>query len=127
MKKTAKSRQKNKLRTLKKRGGSTCDTFCTNDYSTEVEKGFKRIAKEQNIAYNPTKEDKKYRITACKQNYCNEGCKGYTFFSDSEKKQFKKNIKGSFLKGINPKMIKKLKSKGAISYCDKTDYNPFHK
>ena len=47
-------------------------------------------------------------------------------FIEVEKK-FKQNINGNFLKKTKPSIIQKLKSKGAISYCDNDDYNPFHK
>ena len=114
-------------KTLKKKGGNSCDHFCRNDYSPEIEKQFKKISKKNKLPYNPTKEDREFRIAACKQNFCNEGCKGYKFFSKEEEKVFKKNISGNFLKNAKPKVIQKLKSRGAISYCDKNDYNPFHK
>jgi len=128
MNKKSKKRSLNKKsKTLKKKNTSSCDNFCKNDYSPEIEKQFKKIAKENNIPYNPTKEDKKFRFDSCKQNFCNDGCKGYNFFSKEEENNFRKNINGNFLKKTKPKIIQKLKSKGAISYCDNNDYNPFHK
>lgn len=128
MNKKSKKRFFNKRnKTFKKKGGSSCDNFCKNDYSPEIEKQFKKIAKENKLPYKPTKDDRDFRIMACKQNFCNEGCKGYKFFSKEEEKNFKKNINGNFLKKTKPKIIQKLKSKGAISYCDNNDYNPFHK
>jgi len=54
-------------------------------------------------------------------------CKGYKFFSKEEENNFRKNINGNFLKKTNPKIIKKLQSIGAISYCENNGYNPFHK
>jgi hypothetical protein len=68
----------------------------------------------------PTKEQLDLRIADCKQNFCNEGCKGYKFFNKEEENNFKKKINGNFLKKTNPKIIKKLKSKGAMSYCEKS-------
>ena len=65
-----------------------------------------------------TKEQLDLRIVDCKHNFCNEGCKGYKFFSKEEEKKFKKNIDSNFLKKTKPKIIQKLKSKGAISYCE---------
>jgi len=118
-------------KTLKKGGGGggggSCDNFCKNVYSPEIEKKFKKIAKDNKLSYNPTKADRKFRMDACKQVFCNEGCKGYKFFSKEEENNFRKNLNGNFLKKTNPKIIKKLQSIGAISYCDNNDYNPFHK
>jgi len=128
MNKKSKKRFFNKRnKTLKKKGNSSCDNFCKNDYSPEIEKQFKKIAKENKLSYKPTKDVKDYRNMTCKQNFCNEGCKGYIFLSKEEEKKFKKNINGNFLKKTKSRIIKKLKSKGAISYCDNDDYNPFHK
>jgi hypothetical protein len=124
MKSKKKFNKRNK--TFKKNGGSSCDNFCKNDYSPEMEKQFKKIAKENKLPYKPIKENRNFRIAACKQTFCNKGCKGYTFFSKEEEKLFKKNIRDDFLKNTKPKVIQKLKSKGAISYCDVNDYNPFH-
>ena len=126
-KKSKKRLLSKKIKTLKKKGDNSCDKFCKNYYSPEIEKQFKKIAKENKLPYKPTKDDRDFRIMACKQNFCNEGCKGYKFFSKEEEKKFKKNINGNFLKKTKPKIIQKLKSKGAISYCDNNDYNPFHK
>ena len=127
MNKKSKKRFFNKRnKTFKKKGGSLCDNFCKNDYSPEIEKQFKKIAKEYKLPYNPTK-DRDFRIMACKQTFCNEGCKGFKFYSKEVEENFKKNINGNFLKKTKPKIIQKLKSKGAISYCDNNDYNPFHK
>ena len=53
--------------------------------------------------------------------------KGYIFLSEEGEKNYKKSINGNFLKKTKPRIIQKLKSKGAISYCDDDDYNPFHK
>jgi len=118
-------------KTLKKGGGGggggSCDNFCKNVYSPEIEKKFKKIAKDNKLSYNPTKADRKLRMDAYKQVVFNEGCKGYKFFSKEEENNFRKNLNGNFLKKTNPKIIKKLQSIGAISYCDNNDYNPFHK
>lgn len=115
-------------KTLKKGGGGgSCDNFCKNVYSPEIEKKFKKIAKDNKLSYNPTKADRKLRMDACKQVFCNEGCKGYKFFSKEEENNFRKNLNGNFLKKTNPKIIKNLQSIGAISYCENNGYNPFHK
>ena len=128
MKNKSKKRFLNKKnKTLKRKGKNSCDHFCKNDYSPEIEKQFKKIAKENKLPYKPRKEDRKFRITACKQNFCNEGCKGYKSFSKEEENNFKKNINGNFSKKTKPKIIEKIKSKGAISYCDDNGYDPFHK
>jgi hypothetical protein len=124
--KSKKRINKKRNKTFKKKGGSSCDNFCKKDYSPEMEKQFKKIAKENKLPYKPTKEDINFRIAACKQNFCNKGCKGYKFFSKEEEKLFKKNIRDDFLKNTKPRIIQKLKSKGAISYCDVNNYNPFH-
>jgi len=105
----------------------SCDNFCKNDYSPEIEKKFKKLAKDNKLSYKPTKADRKFRIDTCKQNFCNEGCKGYKFFSKEEEDKFRKNLNGNFIKKTNSNTIQKLKSIGAISYCDNNDYNPFHK
>ena len=127
MNKKSKKRFFNKRNKTLKKGDSSCDNFCKNDYSPEIEKQFRKIAKETKLPYKPTKDVRDYRIAACKQNFCNEGCKGYKFFSKEEEKNFKKTINGNFLKKTKHRIIEKLKSKGAISYCDNVDYNPFHK
>ena len=114
-------------KTLKKDNTLSCDNFCKNDYSPEIEKKFKKLAKDNKLSYKPTKADRKFRIDTCKQNFCNEGCKGYKFFSKEEEDKFRKNLNGNFIKKTNSNTIQKLKSIGAISYCDNNDYNPFHK
>jgi hypothetical protein len=127
MNKKSKKRFFNKRnKTFKKKSDSSCDNFCKNDYSPEIEKKLKKIAKENKLPYKPTKDVRDYRIIDCKQKFCNEGCKGYIFLSKEVEKKFKKNINGNFLKKTKPRIIQKLKSKGAISYCDNDDYNPFH-
>ena len=95
----------------------SCDKFCKNYYSPEIEKQFKKMSKGNKLPL-PTKEQLDLRIVDCKQNFCNEGCKGYKFFSKEEENKFKKNINGSFLKKTKPKIIQKLKSKGAVSNCE---------
>jgi len=114
-------------KTLKKDNTLSCDNFCKNDYSPEIEKNFKKLAKDNKLSYKATKADRKFRIDTCKQNFCNEGCKGYKFFSKEEEDKFRKNLNGNFIKKTNSNIIQKLQSIGAISYCDNTDYNPFHK
>ena len=124
MNKKSKKRFFNKRnKTFKKKSGSSCDHFCKNDYSPEIEKQSKNIA-NKNIDLATVRD---YRIIDCKQKFCNEGCKGYIFLSKDVEKKFKKSINGNFLKKTKPRIIQKLKSKGAISYCDNDDYNPFHK
>ena len=128
MNKKSKKRFFNKRnKTFKKKSDSSCDNFCKNDYSPEIDKQLKKIAKENKLPYKPTKDVRDYRIIDCKQKFCNEGCTGYIFLSTEVEKKFKKNINGNFLKKTKPRIIEKLKSKGAISYCDNDDYNPFHK
>jgi len=127
MKKKSKKQSLNKKnKTLKKKSDNSCDKFCKNYYSPEIEKQFKKMSNGIKLP-PPTKEELDLRIADCKQNFCNEGCKGYKFFSKEEENKFKKNINGNFLKKTKPKIIEKLKSKGAISYCENNDYNPFHK
>lgn len=115
----------NKKETSKEKNKS-CDNFCKYDYSPEIEKQLKKIAKVSKLTYKPNKETRNFRISACKQIFCNEGCKGYKFLSKKEENDFKKKINGSFLKKIKPETIQKIKLKGAISYCDNNGYNPFH-
>ena len=38
-----------------------------------------------------------------------------------------KNMKNNFITNTSPKLIKTMKEKGAISYCDGFVYNPFNK
>ena len=109
MNKKSKKRLLNKKnKTVKKKRDNSCDKFCKSYYSPEIEKQFKKMPYGNKLA-PPSKEELDLRIVDCKQIYCNEGCKGY---------KFKKNINGSFLKKTKPKIIKNLKSKGAISYCE---------
>jgi hypothetical protein len=118
MNKRSKKRLLNKKnKTLKKKADNSCDKFCKNYYSPEIEKQFKKMSKGNKLP-PPTKEQLDLRIVDCKQNFCNEGCKGYKFFSKEEENKFKKNINGSFLKKTKPKIIQKLKSKGAVSNCE---------
>jgi hypothetical protein len=118
MNKRSKKRLLNKKnKTLKKKTDNSCDKFCKNYYSPEIEKQFKKMSKGNKLP-PPTKEQLDLRIVDCKQNFCNEGCKGYKFFSKEEENKFKKNINGSFLKKTKPKIIQKLKSKGAVSNCE---------
>lgn len=107
MNKKSKKRLLNKKNKTLKKGDNSCDKFCKNVYAPEIEKQFKKMSKIK--LPSPTKEQLDLRIVDCKQNFCNEGCKGY---------KLKKNINGSFLKKTKPKLIQKLKSKGAISYCE---------
>jgi len=106
----------------------TCEHFCRHDYSPEIEKQFRKLAKENLLPYNPTKKDREFRIAACQQNYCNPGCKGYRYFSKEEERKAKRSRKGSFLKGLKHRFLKTLKKRGAVSYCDRiASYNPYHK
>ena len=118
MNKKSKKRLLNKKnKTVKKKGDNSCDKFCKSYYSPEIEKQFKKMPHGNKLA-PPSKEQLDLRIVDCKQNFCNEGCKGYKFFSKEEENKFKKNINGNFLKKTKPRIIQKLKSKGAISYCE---------
>ena len=118
MNKKSKKRLLNKKnKTVKKKGDNSCDKFCKSYYSPEIEKQFKKMPYGNKLD-PPSKEELDLRIVDCKQNFCNEGCKGYKFFSKEEEKKFKKNIDSNFLKKTKPKIIQKLKSKGAISYCE---------
>ncbi len=122
MNKKSKKRFLNKKnKTLKKKGDNSCDKFCKNYYSPRIEKEFQKefqkISKGIKLS-PPTKEQLDLRIVDCKQNFCNEGCKGYKFVSKEEENKFKKSINSNFLKKTKPKIIQKLKSKGAVSYCE---------
>ena len=118
MNKKSKKRFFNKKnKTLKKKGNISCDKFCKNYHSTELEKQFQKMSKGNKLP-PPTKEQLDSRLADCKQIFCNEGCKGYKFSSKEEENKFKKNINGSFKKKTKPKIIQKLKSKGAVSYCE---------
>ncbi len=119
MNKKSKKRLLNKKNKTLKKGINSCDNFCKNVYSPKIEKQFKKMSNGNKLP-PPTKEQLDLRIVDCKQNFCNEGCKGYKFFSREEENKFKKNINGNFLKKTNPKIIQKLKSKGAMSYCEKS-------
>ena len=115
---------KNKNKTLKTRIQTDCNKFCRSVYSPVMEKRFKRIANDFKLPYNPTKEDRRLRVNGCKKRYCNRGCKRYRFSSKLRRSKFK----NSFLKNAGAKITRKLKSKGAISYCEKDSiYNPSHK
>jgi hypothetical protein len=119
MNKKSKKRLLNKKnKTLKKKSKKSCYKFCKNYYSPEIEKQFQKMS-NGNLP-PPTKEQLDLRIADCKQNFCNEDCKGYKFLSKEEENKFKKNINGNFLKKTKPKIIKKLQSKGAISYCEQS-------
>jgi len=119
-----KSKKHNKRNKTLKKDGNLCTNFCKNKYSPEIVKQFNKIAKKKNYPLlTTTKKDMSQRIAFCKQNFCNEGCKGYDFSKEEEAK-FKKNINGNFTKSVKPKLIQKLKSVGAISYCDYNGYNP---
>ena len=119
MNKKSKKRLINKKNKTLKKGINSCDNFCKNVYSPKIEKQFKKMSNGNKLP-PPTKEQLDLRIVDCKQNFCNEGCKGYKFFSREEENKFKKNINGNFFKKTNPKIIQKLKSKGAMSYCEKS-------
>ena len=116
-KKSKKRLLSKKIKTLKKKGDNSCDKFCKNYYSPEIEKQFKKMSNGNKLPH-PTKEQLDLRIADCKQNFCNEGCKGYT----KKKKVNLKTINGNFLKKTKPKIIQKLKSKGAESYCENSIY-----
>ena len=116
MNKKSKKRLLNKKnKTVKK--GNSCYKFCKQYYSPEIEKKFKQMT-NGNTLPPPTKEQLDLRIVECKQIFCNEGCKGYKFASKKEENKFKKNINGNFLKKTKPAIIQKLKSNGAVSYCE---------
>jgi len=119
-KKSKKQLFNKKNKTLKKKVNNSCDKFCKNYYSPEIEKQFKKMSTGKLLP--PTKEQLDLRIADCKQNFCNEGCKGYKFLSKEKESKFKKNINGNFLKKTKPKIIQKLKSKGAVSYCENSIY-----
>ena len=120
-KKSKKQLLNKKNKTLKKKDNNSCDKFCKNYYSPKIEKQFKKMSKGNKLP-PPTKEQLDLRIADCKQNFCNEGCKGYKFLSKEKENKFKKNINGNFLKKTKPKIIQKLKSKGAVSYCENSIY-----
>jgi hypothetical protein len=111
--------KKNNNKTLKRRVQTDCNKFCRSVYSPEMEKRFKRIANDFKLPYNPTNEDRRLRVVGCKKRYCNQGCKGY---------KFKYRSTNSFLRNAGAKITKRLRSLGAISYCEKDSvYNKSHK
>lgn len=86
------------------------------------------MQKKNNIIYKPTKKDIEFRISTCKQNFCNEDCKKNYKYNDKENsKIFLKNMKNNFITNMRSKLIKTMKTKGSISYCDGFVYNPFNK
>ena len=72
-KKSKKQLFNKKNKTLKKKVNNSCDKFCKNYYSPEIEKQFKKMSTGKLLP--PTKEQLDLRIADCKQNFCNEGCK----------------------------------------------------
>ena len=99
-----------KLFGSKKTKNNMCNNFCKNVYSPTLEKKFKKLSKKLKIKLSkPTKKQLELRIVDCKKTFCNKSCKGYK----------SNNINGNFLKNTNSKIIEKLLSKGAISYCEK--------
>ena len=118
----------NKNKTLKNQlKYKSCDDFCKNVYVYEIDKQNRKIAETSNIIYNP-KLYSDFRMTTCKNNFCNKDCKKtYKYYDTSSEKLFKKNMKNNFITNIKPSLIKTMKKKGAISYCDGLVYNPLNK
>jgi hypothetical protein len=113
---------------MKKLKKNTCNEFCKNVYVHEIDEQNKEFAKTSSIAYKPTKKDRDLRLSTCKKNFCNKDCKNKYTYNDAEsEKLFKKNMKNNFITNMSPKLIEKMKTKGAISYCDGYVYNPFNK
>ena len=81
-----------------------CHNYCELEYSPGIEKQFKKMARRQNLPYNPTLADRDKRIRDCKENFCNTGC-----LSDIHNKKI---------------LSTKLKSRGLISYCTPTNLPP---
>jgi len=118
-----------KNKTLKKTNKiQSCNDFCKNTYVDEIDKQNKEFAKTSNISYKPTKQDRDFRISNCKNNFCNTDCKNnYKYYDKESETLFKKNMKNNFITNMRPRLIKSMKNKGAISYCDGLVYNPFNK
>ena len=105
-----------------------CNEFCKSDYVSEIDKQNIEIAKGTNVPYNPQKKDRDFRISTCQNNFCNKDCKKkYKYYDKDSKTMFLKNMKNNFITNTSPKLIKTMKEKGAISYCDGFVYNPFNK
>jgi len=129
--------KKNKTKTLKSKKNKTlkntnnnCDNFCKNDYLIQINNMIKKSSKKFNIPYQPpSKKEKQYSLKVCKKTFCNEKCKGYDFFGNTEKqKHFLKNIKNGFQKSYDNNKVEMYKKKGAVSACvDVIDYDINHK
>lgn len=119
----------NKNKTLKKSHKiKSCNEFCKNVYVYEIDKQNREFAKTINNTYKPTKKDTNFRMSTCKKNFCNKDCKkNYKYYDKESENLFKKTIKNNFITNMKPTLIETMKTKGAISYCDGSVYNPFNK
>jgi hypothetical protein len=118
--------KKNKTAKKSSSNSKSCDEFCENDYIYEIDKQNKEFAKRTKTTYDP-KIGRDFRLSTCKQNFCNKNCKNYKYIDKESEKLFRKNMKNNFITNMNQKLIKTMKRKGAISYCDGLVYNPFNK
>jgi hypothetical protein len=124
MKTKGKINTKQKNKTLKTKIKS-CNDFCKNVYVNQINKDNKEFAK---TFYKPTNKDNRLRMSNCKNNFCNMNCKkNYKYTDTTSEKRFKQNMKNNFITNMRPSLIKTMKTKGAISYCDGFIYNPFNK
>ncbi len=122
-----KSNRKSKNATKKANRIKSCNEFCKNVYVYEIDKQNKELAKGSNVVYN-SKIGRGFRISTCKNNFCNKNCKKtYKYYDKESEKLFKKNMKNNFITNMRPELIETMKTKGAISYCDGFVYNPFNK
>ena len=126
MKNTNKNKSKNtKNKTIKKTNQKkSCNEFCEKVYVYEIDKQNNELSKG---TYN-AKIGKDIRLSNCKKNFCNKDCKKKYKYSDKDTEDlFLKNMKNNFITNMKPSLIKTMKKKGAISYCDGYVYNPFNK
>jgi hypothetical protein len=127
MKTTNKNKSKNTKNKTIKNKIKLCNDFCENVYVYEIDKQNKEVVKGTNSTYN-AKIGKDFRLSNCKKNFCNKDCKKKYKYSDKEtEKLFLKNMKNNFITNMRPSLIKTMKTKGAVSYCDGYVYNPFNK
>jgi hypothetical protein len=124
-KRTTAKRTIKRNKTAKRTNKKPCDEFCRNEYVNEIDKQNREII---GSAYSPTEADRNFRISTCKNNFCNTDCKTkYKYNAEENKQLFTKKMKNNFITNMKPKLIKTMKTKGATSYCDGFVHNPFNR
>lgn len=128
IKKTKKVNQRNDKTVKNKVALKKCNDFCKKDYTPEMNKVFKRAAKEYGDPYRPpTKDENEYLYQSCNKLFCNERCDGFDFKEDKQRRDFYKKITDGFQKAYTLEKRNKLKERGAFSGCvDVPDYDVFH-